>query len=44
MEANPGFTPSQEQMDLLAKMFTMDETIIDPEYNNPSICLSEIEA
>jgi len=43
-EKKEGFEPSEEQKGFLERMFNLDETIVDPEYNSTHICLSEVEA
>jgi hypothetical protein len=35
------FMPSDLHMEVLTSIFNMEETIIDPEFNNTHICLSE---
>lgn len=38
------FIPNEEQKQLIEKMFSPEETIIDTHYNSTAFCLSEIEA
>lgn len=38
------FVPSDAQMDIIKKHFSMEDVIIDTAYNSNHICLSQIEA
>ena len=38
------FAPNEEQKQLIDRIFSSEETIVDTHYNSTAFCLSEIEA